>query len=100
MSRPQFAKYGLLRLVIGQDLERIQRGGYPRRVAPAAEVLALKPELMSPRRFSHLPKTIWSAWQLPRLVGVLAFKGPGKKSPDQLRMGDANPLFCRGIQFS
>jgi hypothetical protein len=49
MTRQQFAKYGLLRLGIGQDLERIERGGYPRRLAPAEEVLALKPELAPPR---------------------------------------------------
>ena len=48
LTRAQFAKYGLLRLGIGQDLERIERGGYPRRLAPAAEVLALKPELRPP----------------------------------------------------
>jgi transposase len=45
MSRQQFAKYGLLRLGIGQDITRIVRNGLPRRLAPAAEVLALKPEL-------------------------------------------------------
>ncbi len=49
MSPQQFAKYGLLRLRIGQDLERIERGGYPRRLASAEEVLALKPELAPPR---------------------------------------------------
>ncbi len=48
LTRQQFAKYGLLRLGIGQDLERIERGGYPRRLAPAEEVLALKPELRPP----------------------------------------------------
>ena len=48
LTRQQFAKYGLLRLGIGQDLERIERGGYPRRLAPAEEVLALKPELGPP----------------------------------------------------
>ncbi len=48
LTRAQFAKYGLLRLGIGQDLERIERGGYPRRLAPAEEVLALKPELAPP----------------------------------------------------
>jgi hypothetical protein len=45
LTRQQFAKYGLLRLGIGQDLERIERGGYPRRLGSAEEVLALKPEL-------------------------------------------------------
>ena len=49
LTRAQFAKYGLLRLGIGQDLERIERGGYPGRLAPAEEVLALKPELAPPR---------------------------------------------------
>jgi transposase len=45
MTRQQFAKYGLLRLGVGVQLTRIVRGNYPRRIAPAEEVLALKPEL-------------------------------------------------------
>jgi len=49
MTRRQFAKYGLLRLGTGQDIERIVRSGLPRRLAPAEEVLALKPELRPPR---------------------------------------------------
>jgi len=49
LTRQQFAKYGLLRLGIGQDLERIEKGGGPRRIAPAEEVLALRPELAPPR---------------------------------------------------
>ena len=49
MTPQQFAKYGLLRLGIGQDLERIVRGGAPRRLAPTEEILALKPELVPPR---------------------------------------------------
>ena len=49
LTRQQFAKYGLLRLGIGQDLERIEKGGGPRRIASAEEVLALKPELDPPR---------------------------------------------------
>jgi len=49
LTRQQFAKYGLLRLGVGQDLERIVKGGGPRRIAPAEEVLALKPELAPPR---------------------------------------------------
>jgi transposase len=49
MTKQQFAKYGLLRLGIGQDLERIEKGGGPRRIAPAEEVLALRPELAPPR---------------------------------------------------
>jgi len=49
MTPQQFAKYGLLRLGVGQDLERIVRGGAPRRLAPTEEILALKPELAPPR---------------------------------------------------
>ena len=48
MTRRQFAKYGLLRLGIGRDLTRIVRSGLPRRIAPAEEVLALRPELRPP----------------------------------------------------
>ena len=48
MTPQQFAKYGLLRLGTGQHLERIVRGGAPRRIAPTEEVLALKPELEPP----------------------------------------------------
>ena len=48
MSRQQFAKYGLLRLGIDQDITRIVRNGIPRRLAPSDEVLALKPELRPP----------------------------------------------------
>jgi transposase len=49
MTPQQFAKYGLLRLGVGQDLERIVRGGASRRLAPTEEILALKPELVPPR---------------------------------------------------
>jgi len=49
MTPQQFAKYGLLRLGIGQDLERIVHGGAPRRIAPTEEILVLKPELAPPR---------------------------------------------------
>jgi len=45
LSRQQFTKYGLLRLGAGQDITRIVRNGFPRRIAPAEEVMALKPEL-------------------------------------------------------
>jgi len=45
MTRPQFAKYGLLRLGVGKDLTRIVKSGLPRRIAPTDEVLALKPDL-------------------------------------------------------
>ena len=48
MTRQQFVKYGLLRLGTGQDLTRIERNGVPRRIAPTAEVLALRPELRPP----------------------------------------------------
>ena len=48
MTRQQFAKYGLLRLGIASDITRIVRNGIPRRLAPSAEVLALKPELRPP----------------------------------------------------
>jgi len=49
LTRQQFAKYGLLRLGVGQDLERIVKGGGPRKIAPTEEILALKPELVPPR---------------------------------------------------
>ena len=49
MTPHQLAMYGLLRLGTGQDLERIVRGGAPRRIAPTEEILALKPELAPPR---------------------------------------------------
>ena len=48
LSRPQFAKYGLLRLGLGQDLTRIVRHNFPRRLAPTDEVLQLRPDLKPP----------------------------------------------------
>jgi transposase len=48
LSRQQFAKYGLLRLGVGQNLTRIVRSNLPRRIAPADEVLSLRPDLKSP----------------------------------------------------
>lgn len=48
LTRPQFIKYGLLRLGVGQDLTRIERRGVPRRIAPTDEVLALRPDLKPP----------------------------------------------------
>ena len=48
LTRQQFIKYGLLRLGVGQDLTRIVRSGLPRRIAPADEVLALRPDLKPP----------------------------------------------------
>jgi transposase len=48
LSRQQFAKYGLLRLGVGQNLTRIVRSNLPRRMAPAEKVLRLRPELRLP----------------------------------------------------
>ena len=48
LTRQQFVKYGLIRLGVGQHLTRIVRNGFPRRIAPAAEVLALQPKLRPP----------------------------------------------------
>ena len=48
LTRQQFAKYGLLRLGVGQEITRIVRSNLPRRLAPSAEVLQLKPELRPP----------------------------------------------------
>ncbi len=46
LTRQQFARYYLMRLGIGHDLERIALNPrYPRRLASEAEVLALRPEL-------------------------------------------------------
>lgn len=43
LTNQQFAKYALLQLGRGEHLTRIVKGGLPRRIAPTAEVLALKP---------------------------------------------------------
>jgi len=48
LTRQQFVKYGLIRLGAGQHLTRIVRNGFPRRIAPAAEVLKLRPDLRPP----------------------------------------------------
>jgi len=48
LTRQQFIKYALLRLGVGQDLTRIERRGVPRRIAPANEVLKLRPDLRPP----------------------------------------------------
>lgn len=48
LTRQQFVKYGLLRLGVGQDLTRIVRSDLPRRIAPADEVLSLRPNLKPP----------------------------------------------------
>ena len=49
MTRQQFAKFGLLRLGIGEDLTRIHHNGNPRRIASTEAVLLLKPELRPPK---------------------------------------------------
>jgi transposase len=36
LSRQQFAKYGLLRIGVGQNITRIVKNGFPRRIAPAS----------------------------------------------------------------
>jgi len=46
MTHQQFAKYGLLKLGKGENLRRIVKGGFPRRIASTHEVLALKPDLI------------------------------------------------------
>lgn len=48
LTSRQFIRYHLLRLGIGHDLTRIQRGGTPRPIAPIEEVLALRPEVRPP----------------------------------------------------
>jgi len=48
LTRQQFIQYGLLRLGVGQHLTRIERKGVPRRIAPANQVLALRPDLKPP----------------------------------------------------
>ena len=48
LTRQQFARYYLMRLGIGHDLTRIALNPkYPRRLAPEAELLALRPELQA-----------------------------------------------------
>jgi transposase len=47
LTRQQFARYYLMRLGIGHDLERITLNPkYPRKLASEAELLALRPELI------------------------------------------------------
>ena len=43
-TRP-FVRYHLMHLGLGHDLTHVVRGGARRLIAPAAEVLRLKPEL-------------------------------------------------------
>lgn len=44
MTRQQFAKYGLLRLGIAQNITRIHRHGKPRRIAPSDAKGGFQPE--------------------------------------------------------
>lgn len=49
MTRPQFARYYLMRLGIGSNLKRVALNPeFPYRLASVEEVLALKPELQPP----------------------------------------------------
>ncbi len=49
MTRPQFARYYLMRLGIGNDLKRVALNPeFPYRLASVEEVLSLKPELRPP----------------------------------------------------
>ena len=49
MTRPQFARYYLMRLGIGDDLKRVALNpDFPYRLAPVEEVLAIRPELRPP----------------------------------------------------
>ena len=49
MTRPQFARYYLMRLGIGHELKRVALNPeFPYRLAPVEEVLALRPELKPP----------------------------------------------------
>jgi transposase len=49
LTRPQFARYYLMRLGIGNDLKRVALNpAYPYRLASVEEVLGLKPELQPP----------------------------------------------------
>ena len=46
MTRPQFARYYLMRLGIGDELKRVALNPqFPYRLASVEEVLALRPEL-------------------------------------------------------
>lgn len=49
MTRPQFARYYLMRLGIGNDLKRVALNpDFPYRLASVEEVLGLRPELLPP----------------------------------------------------
>ena len=93
MTPQQFAKYGLLRLGTGQDLERIVKGGAPRRIAPTEEILALKPELRPRDSFFYLLLLIGCACQPRERAGVGDFNYPIKKSPSTCLEKWKGPLF-------
>ncbi len=49
MTRPQFARYYLMRLGVGDELKRVALDPkYPHKLASVEEVLGLKPELRPP----------------------------------------------------
>jgi hypothetical protein len=49
MTRPQFARYYLMRLGIGNELKRVALNPeFPYRLASVEEILALRPELRLP----------------------------------------------------
>jgi len=49
MTRPQFTRYYLMRLGIGDELKRVALNPqFPYRLASMKEVLALRPELRTP----------------------------------------------------
>ncbi len=51
MTRPQFARYYLMRLGIGDELKRVASNPqFQYRLASVEEVLALKPELRPPEK--------------------------------------------------
>ncbi len=80
MTPQQFAKYGLLRLGVGQDLERIVRGGASHRTSPTRELLALKPELVPAELgFSCFLIRILSSCEPKILAGLEPFNCPIKK---------------------
>jgi len=45
LTTRQFVRYQLMRLHVGHDLTHVVRGGAKRLIAPAEEVLRLKPDL-------------------------------------------------------
>jgi len=67
MTRPQFARYYLMRLGIGNELKRVALDPkYPHKLASVEEVLGLKPELRPPKKNLSLkekiPVAIFRIW--------------------------------------